>query len=89
MGAGAARHGIGPAYDTHDEVACRESAVGWGVLDASDRLVTDDEPVPARGSPAVVTANDLLVGATHTDGQAADEQVVASWSGIGDLLDQH
>jgi hypothetical protein len=81
--AGAARHGVGTAHHADHQIAGGEAAVRRRLADPAQRLVTEDQPLPFRCRPAILTARDLLVGAAHPNRERVDEQVSLARLGVG------
>ena len=72
-GAVRARDGIRAAHDRHHQVAGHESGVCGGLAHVAEGFVADGEARFAGRGPAVVSVDDLDVGAAYADGSGFDE----------------
>ncbi len=84
--AGAAGLGVGAAHHARDQVAGAEPAAVRGVFHPAQRLVAEDQPVPALGRLSVLPAGDLPVGAAHAQREPADEEFAGGRGRLVDLL---
>src|SRR5215510_13099054 len=64
-------------HDADHEVAGCQPAIGRGVLDASERLVSDDEALVARWRGSVAGRDDIAVGTANSEGNGLNEDVAA------------
>jgi hypothetical protein len=78
-----ARHRIGAAHDTNDEVVGSEWGARRRLEDPSKRLVAEHEEVTAGWRRPVCAADDLAVGPAHAHDDAADEQLILLGRRVG------
>src|SRR5262249_45898087 len=69
--AGRARHRIGSAHDADDQVAGLEAAVRRRLLHAPERLVSEHETLLAGRRRAVLSGDDLAIGAADAERERA------------------
>src|SRR5215510_7393152 len=64
-------------HDADHEVARYQPAIGRGVLDASERLVSDDEALMSRWRGSVAGRDDIAVRPADSEGNGLNEDAPA------------
>src|SRR5262245_55889790 len=65
------------AHDAYHEVARRQTAIGRRVLDASERLVSDDEALVSWRCGSVPSRDDIAVRTANAEGNGPNEHAAA------------
>jgi len=81
-----ARHRVRPPDDADHQVPGRQARHGPGIQDPAQGLVAEDEPLPARGRPAVGARGDLHVRPADPDGDRFDQDRAHALVRLGNLL---